>query len=104
MLERLVNPAVLVLRHATRDSDNPTGAENQQERLVLPAVNTLLNTCVNAVGPESSEAIRQTSITIRVWMAVDEDMVPAAWRHAGTAGNCAKRSLRFAWIIDEPDQ
>src|SRR6266851_7871642 len=44
--------------------DNPSSAENQQERLVDSR-------------SESSETMRQTS------RSRDEDMVPTAWRHAG---------------------
>src|SRR5262249_16061850 len=44
-------------------SDNATGAENQQERLVERR--------------ESSETIRQISSSL------DDEMVPSAWRHAG---------------------
>ena len=47
-------------------SNNPSGADNQQERLAW-----------EALKPESSETIR--------WVPQrrGEEMVPSAWRHAG---------------------
>ena len=48
---------------STNDSENASGADNQQERLGRRA-------------RESSEAIRQTSDLS------DDEMVPSAWRHA----------------------
>ena len=62
MLEHLENPVVL------KSSDNPSGADNQQERL---------------------------SVTLRIlrghtpdlqWNVLEDDMVRAAWRHAEVSG------------------
>ncbi len=50
-----------------RRGDNATGADNQQERPVAE------------MRAESSETIRRTSARVS-----DEEMVPSAWRHAGT--------------------
>ena len=53
------------------DSDNPTGADNQQER---PRD--------NAERAESSETICQTSESHS-----EDDMARSAWRHAEPSGN-----------------
>ena len=63
MLEHLENPVIL------EQSENSSGADNQQERLSADQ------------RSESSEAIRRISSD-----SLEDDMVRAAWRHAEVSG------------------
>ena len=80
MLESPVYPAVLEMSHPARRvsdmrSDNPTGADDQQERLDAYIAQQ------EARHPESSETIRRTP------SEGGEDMVRPAWRHAEQGRN-----------------